>query len=121
PLQLHHRRPHGHHPGHPLGGHPSARYVLHRVALPLRGHGLHHDRLHRRRALLVAQDDRQDVQRDGGPHRRHPRLHRLQHHLFRATCHGFAGQPSPLLPLHEPVPDSPSDFHHRHRDSGHGP
>ena len=40
---------------------PPDRHVLRRRALPLRDDGRHGDRLHRRPALLVAQDDRPDV------------------------------------------------------------
>ncbi len=66
PAAVRHRRPDRHLPGRAFGRHPSDRHLLRGRALPLRDDGRHGDRLHRRPALLVAEDDRPHVQREAG-------------------------------------------------------
>ena len=94
PAPVRHRRPDRHLPGRAVDRRSPDRHLLRRRALPLRDDGRHGDRLHRRPALLVAQDDRPDVLGELGPHRLRAGVRRLQHDVpHRSSSWAAAGMP----------------------------
>ena len=80
------------------------RHLLHRRALPLH-HGRRHDHgLSRRPALLVAEDQRADVQRAAGQGQRRDHLRRLQPDLLPAVHRRLPGHAAALPRLSAGVP-----------------
>ena len=84
-------------PRHPLGQRRRARHLLRRGPFPLRHGGRHDGRLPGRAALLVAEDDRPDVQRILGADRRPAGVRRLQPHVLSAVHPRHPGTAAALL------------------------
>ncbi len=120
PCAVRYRRIDRHLPWRAGGGHSSHRYVLRRGALPLRDDGRNRDRVHRRPALLVAEDDGPHVQRELGTLRVRAGVHRLQHDVPDAVLPGQPRHAAPVLQLPRPISTAARVFDVRIVGARHG-